>query len=261
MMFLATYGRRLYGNILGNALLVQAKENAYEVEGTVQEHLYARAHSFEYTRPGALARQQRLLGEGALSLWFWGFNEDAMGLHPRWATESQNAREPHFRHSPFEDVLTDLICGTVGRRFWRLEADAPDRGWSKIVDDVIRVTARATLRRQNAYIVRDRETLRGEEAIRVLRGVIDNQQPYLVRCSLARILGLFDAEIAKLGSAIESAQKHYTAEFVDEVTEKRGDMEMKLGAPELPPPIGNERRFSDDNGGGSSFVIMDFSEG
>jgi hypothetical protein len=261
IMFLATYGRRLYGNIVGNALLVQAKENAYEVDGTVQEHLYARANAFEYTRPGALARQQRFLGECALSLWFWGFNADAMGVVRRdWKTEGHNARGPHYQHAPFENVLTDLICGTVGRRFWRLGNGAPDRGWSKIVDDVVRVTARTTLRRQNAYIVRNADTLRGEDAVRVIRGLVDGLPPYLIRCSLARVLGLFDDEIAKLAAQIEAAQQRYTDEFVHEVTEKHPDMEPKKpGTPDLPPPIGNERGLSDDNGGGGSFVIMDFS--
>jgi len=160
ILFLVTYGRRLYDRFLGNALLVQAKEDARTIGGSVQEFLYESANGFKYLLPRSLAGQLRSLSECHHSLWYWDFNGQLpLRFAPFfWHTAGISARRPQqFRHHrPFEFVLLDLICGVTGRRVRGLEANSTEDGWSKIVDDLIRVTARSAFRRQNAYISRNR---------------------------------------------------------------------------------------------------------
>lgn len=267
MLFLSTYGRRMFNRFVGNALLTQAKEDVRSVRGSVQEHLYEAATDFVYQSPRPLAGRRRWLGDCQHSLWYWNFDNGHVGMWPlpyRWHTEGISSRRPRcFRHhAPFEHVLGDLICGVAGRRVRMLEATSNETGWSKIVDDLIRVTARSAFRRQNAYVSRDREPLRGEDAIRAVNASAGNLPPFLIRSSLGRVLSIFDHELAKLGQDIE----HDGSEFNAETFFQRGELEPEpKSVPQgsVPPPsFGNKRPVAnDDDDGGCSFVIMDFSPG
>lgn len=260
ILFLVTYGRRLHGSFIGNAILVQAKESVGTLGGTLQEHLYAKATDFTYALPGALANQQRFLHECHNALWFWGFDDYPQWAAPiRWQTSGLLARGRRAPRMPFENVLGDLICGVTGRRARMLTASSTDSGWSKIVDDLIRHTARKTFTRQNAYVSRDKEPMRGEDAVRAINSSIGFNSPFLIRSSLGRIFSIFDDELAKLGIGLEEqGQQFDTDKFKHQHHERFQAEERDFIAP--PPILGNERpRGNDDDGGGCSFVIMDFS--
>lgn len=264
ILFLVTYGKRLYGSFLGNAMLVQAKLDANSVEGTLQEYLYRQANGFSYFRAGTLSGQSRHLHEGTNALWFWGFE-------PRYSwplsheTEGIRARRSGSRHThmPFEIALADLICGVNGRRARALEANATDSGWSKIVDDLIRTTARSAFHRQNAYVSRNREPLRGEDAVRAVDAALSSppdNTPFLIRSSFGRILSIFDQELAGLGQKLEAGGKDFHEDTFKAQHPRRfpgPSDDLKDNLP--PPPLGNERPPEGDEGGGCSFVIMDFS--
>ncbi len=265
ILFLATYGSRLYGRYLGNALLVQAKENASSVDGTTQSHLYEVATAFDYTTPDSLANQSRSLAGCDFSLWYWGFRRRFWDYPDRWMTEGIAAR-PRQRDGfemPFEQALMDLICGVNGQRVKALSPTSTEAGWNKIVDDLIRVTARSAFRRQNAYISRDpeREPLRGEELIRVLLACRNSTNaPFLVRCSLDRIFGFFnDDELAKIGKALTTNSQEFDRDKFLSQYERKGETPPE-GGDAAPPSLGNERPpILDGDGGGCSLVIIDFA--
>jgi hypothetical protein len=173
-----------------------------------------------------------------------------------WVTAGVRPRPRHNapRPVPFEIVLGDLICGVRGKRVRKLQADSPDIDWSKIVDDLIRQTSLATFRRQNAYVSRGQEPLRGEDAVRAVNATLGANSPYLIRSSFGKILSIFDEELATLGQKIESAGKEF-----DEARFKRANGKRFDGTGNPPPLLGNERIGNDDDDGGCSFVIMDFS--
>jgi hypothetical protein len=263
ILFLVTYGRRLWNNYAGNALLVQAKEVLNSVRGTRQDHLYANATEFTYQTPRRLRGARRSLAEGTNALWYWGFMDGHYPLPPPyWHTEGCRARRiPYYRpRHAFEFCLMDLICGVNGRRVAILEANDPSFGWSKIVDDLIRTTATSALRRQNAYVSRDRDVLRGEDAVRAISGLGDPLPPFLIRSSLTRLLGYFDTEIARTGAKLEEIGLHFDpAHFF-----KAQPASPKEKAPDSggSPPLGNERlTANEEDDGGCSFIIVDFSRG
>jgi hypothetical protein len=262
ILFLATYGRRLWSNYAGNALLVQAKEVLGSVDGTRQDHLYTKATDFVYRSPRSLSGAQRSLVEGVNALWYWGFMSGHSPVPPPfWHTEGSRARRIHHYpyHHAFEFCLMDLICGVNGRRVAVLEANDPSFGWSKVVDDLIRTTALSALRRQNAYASRNREILRGEDAVRAVNGLTgDVLPPFLIRSSLKRLLGYFDEEIARAGATLEMG----SLEFEEEKFLKMRPANPQEKIPDSggSPPLGNERLTSNDqDGGGCSFIIVDFS--
>jgi hypothetical protein len=263
VLFLVTYGRRLWNNYAGNALLVQAKEVLNSVRGTRQDHLYTHATEFTYQSPRRLARARRSLAEGTNALWYWGFMGDHYPLpYPYWHTEGCRARRvPHYRyHHGFEFCLMDLICGVNGRRVAILEANDPGIGWSKIVDDLIRTTATSALRRENAYISRGhRDVLRGEAAVRAINGLNNPLPPFLIRSSLKRLLGYFDDEIARAGASLEQIGLDFNEE---DFFKERPNPKEKLPDSDGSPPLGNERLTANEqDDGGCSFIIVDFSRG
>lgn len=262
MLFLVTYGRRLYGDFLGNALLVQAKEDSVSIRGSLQEFLYQSADGFTYRNPKLLVGQSRTLHECARSLWYWDFN----GVHwwpgpgPRIQTAGIAPRHPTpvRRGWPFEAALVDLMCGVAGRRVRILNSNSPEIGWSKIVDDVIRTTARSAFKRQNAYVSRNKEPLRGEDAVRAVATVLGPNHPFLVRSSLERLFSIFDEELAELGESIERLGQNFDEANFRQHLHKIAGPEKPDG--EGPPLLGNARPSAgDDDDGGCSFVILDFS--
>ncbi len=259
ILFLVTYGGRLYSHYLGNALLVQAKENISTVDGTTQAHLYERANSFTYYTPNALSTQSRSLSDCEYALWYWGFRREFWNYPHRWGTDGIAARPPvpHLSHVPFENSLMDLICGVNGRRVKSLPTSDTSTGWSRIVDDLIRVTAKSTFTRQNAFVSRNKEPLRGEEITRVIQGMAGAPNaPFLVKCSLGRIFKFFDDELAGIGAKLtkeseEFDREKFLREFAKHARGRKDD-----GSP---PRFGDERREdADSGGGGCSFVIIDF---
>lgn len=258
ILFLVTYGGRLYSHYLGNAMLVQAKENAVSVGGTTQAFLYERAREFSYTAPGQLAGNVRSLRDSSYALWYWGFLRHHWRPGWEWSSEGIVARPiaAHRAMRPFEVALMDLICGVSGRRVKALDPGDPEEGWSRIVDDLIRVTARSAFRRQNAYVSRDKEPLRGEEVSRVLHDMAGSQEcPNLVRCSLGRIFEFFDKELAEIGQKLTSNSESFDREvFLRDFPERKMDSDSN----EVPPILGNKRPEGPEDGSGSSFVIMDF---
>lgn len=258
ILFLVTYGRRLYSHYLGNAMLVQAKENAFSVGGTTQAFLYERAREFSYTTPRQLAGNVRSLKDSSYALWYWGFLRHHWHPSWEWGTEGIVARPiaVHQAIRPFEVALMDLVCGVSGRRVKALDLGDTEDGWSRIVDDLIRVTARTTFTRQNAYVSRDKEPLRGEEVSRVLQSMAGSRDcPNVVRCSLGRIFEFFDPELAKIGLKLTTDSEAFSREvflrdFKVELMDRDGSAK--------PPILGNKRPEIFDDGSGCSFVILDF---
>lgn len=262
ILFLVTYGRRLYGTIIGNAFLVQAKEDINTLHGSIQEYLYESAGEYRYTSPRSLAGKDRELDECFHSLWYWGFNSHWLRHHSSYPvrTIGLRARRPHVRRQyvPFENALMELIMGVNGRCVWALEHDSREAGWSKIVDDLIRVTARSAFHRQNAYISRKREPLRGEDAMRAVNLAMGSPAPFLIRSSLKQLFSNFDKEIANLGRKLESIGVDFDEDNFQQ--RNRSRYFSKEGESKGPPILGNERPSApEDDDGGCSFVIMDFS--
>lgn len=259
ILFLVTYGGRLYSHYLGNALLMQAKEQLRSVRGTTQAHLYEVATSFDYSWPAPLAGQTRLLHDTSYALWYWGMNPDHWRFHRAWFTEGVAARPTPVAQSmsSFEDALMDLICGINGRRVKALQAGDPSVGWSKIVDDLIRVTAHSAFTRRNAYISRYRRPLRGEEITRVLQHLADTPRaPFLIRCSLDRIFEFFGNGLEKVGVALTESSKAFDA---DEFSKEHSKGAKARDGGASPPMLGNGRPEPvDGDNGGCSFVIIDF---
>ena len=160
---------------------------------------------------------------------------------------------------PFEVALTDMICCVNGRRARSLDATSTENGWSRIVDDLIRHTARAVFKRQNAYVSRNQEPLRGEDAVRAVNAAMGPNSPFLIRSSFGKILSIFDPELAELGKKIEWEGKAFEEDQFKKAHERRYSTKER-GNDLPPPPLGSERPGSgDDDSGGCSFVIMDFT--
>lgn len=256
ILFLVTYGRVLYGSYLGNALLVQAKEDVRSIAGNLQEHLYENATAFNYTTPANLAGQRRSLAWCENALWYWSFDGPwsspvdwrTAGFRPRPAPRNR-------RGFPFETILADLICGVRGKRVRRLLENSADADWSKIVDDLIRQTALAAFRRQNAYVSRNQEPIRGEDAVRAVNATLGPNSPFLIRSSFKKIFSIFDEQLAAIGAKIEDGGHEFNEE---RFKKHEGNARRFSGSGDLPPMLGDERN-SNENDGGCSFVIMDFS--
>ena len=269
IIFIVTYGRRLFRSIIGNALLVQAKEKSNMISDSVQKYLYQTASGYRYLNPRPLRGQERMFQDCQYALWYWIFNNrhPAM-LHRRYPTKhissstvGLNARRPgNFRRPiPFEIVLMELIMGVNGKRVYFLERDSDAVNWSKIVDDLIRVTARSAFHRQNAYISRSRTPLRGDNAIRTINAELGVPAPFLIRSSFKRIFSIFDKELAQLGTKLEGIGSNFDENVFQKDNPKR--FEKKSQGSGKPPILGSERPFGADNDdGGCSFIIMDFSE-
>jgi len=262
LLFLVTYGRRVYNNYLGNAFLVQAKRDSRQIHGTQQEYLYQVAEGFTYRSPSPLANQYRDFRECPYALWYWDFRDRGWtnALVDHWYTDGICARRRTYARAgwPFSLVLADLICGVAGRRV-RATTDPHQQDWSKIVDDMIRHTARSTFHRQNAYVSRNRDPLRGEDAIRAVRNTGATNTPFLIRSSLGRIFSIFDSELHEIGMKLEHGSEHFEEEtFKTEHAERFRATEP--GSVSEPPRLGNARPYIPEGGdGGCSFVIMDFS--
>ncbi len=88
LTFLATYGRLLPSRGLGNALMVQAK-NDYSPGSTLQEQLYQSARKFRYEySPGG----ERVWTSVQDALWYWTFNAARRGPGAPWLTNTILAR-------------------------------------------------------------------------------------------------------------------------------------------------------------------------
>jgi len=148
-----------------------------------------------------------------------------------------------------------LICGVRGKRVRRLAENSTDTDWSKIVDDMIRQTALATFQRKNAYVSRNQEPLRGEDAVRAVNATLGPNSAFLIRSSFKRVFSIFDERLAAIGQEIEDAGREFNEE---RFKKHEGNAKRFSGSGDLPPILGNERNV-DENGGGCSFVIMDFS--
>lgn len=149
-LFLVTYGKPTQGSFLGNGILVQAKNNL-NLAGGVQKFLYEQANGFSYFRTTGLNQERRCLNGCANSLWYWNFASQSCicGWNSCQGTTANCARRPSQSkvHATFDCVLTQMMCGFRGRRFRKLANPSHTVGWSRIVDDLIRVTAKTYFNR------------------------------------------------------------------------------------------------------------------
>jgi hypothetical protein len=262
ILFVTTYGRPLYKSILGNGLLVQAKEHIATVRGSLQEFLYEKAEAFKYQSPGRLAEQRRDLRECRHSLWYWGFDQRVAPYRMlEWRTRGVSARRPgHLSPGcPFEITLVDLLCGITGRRWHALPEDSAQTRWSKTVNDLVRVTANSAFNRRNSYIVGNRQMLRGEEAVRRINHALGPRSPFLVRLSLMKFLRSFGPEMEKIGASFGASRPASEEDDFKQQDASRF-VAMADGSDEPPPNLGIERPVSPDNDdGGISFVVIDVS--
>lgn len=266
-------GQGIERRALGNAVLLQSKMDAERPgDEDPQWQLYATSEGYRYKSPATLANQNRSLSEAHAALWYWSFERNyGPWAHQdtgaaRWFTRAIHARSPwHITprwRSPFQDnrcfelpfsgLVWSLFNGAAGETFYRKASPVTTSGsgWSAIVHDLISDTAKRTLTRNNAYIVRSRPNqLRGSDALLKINANINPSPGFLVRASLRDALSLMDESLGKIGAQLE------------EKTQKSG------GFPPLrtkidgggPPLLG---RLKDDDGkeGGMSFIIANFQE-
>ncbi len=259
----------IHGSAIGSAVLLQSKMYAPTPDsGDPQWQLYAVSDSFHYKSPKSLAPQKRYLQDASAALWYWSLlrgNENyRYDSDMRWSTKAFHARSASRRTDQkvevsFSNLLWNLFAGVYGEPFFRSDSLVNgDLGWSKIVNDLIGVTAEQALNRKNANIVRTHpNALRGSEALRAINGRSYTEPSFLVRASLGDALAHFGGELENLGRKLEikSADSLQTAFVAPE-------SELGKGGGDGEPPrlgrIGNED--DDSKGDGMSFIIANWQE-
>lgn len=240
---------------LGNALLVQCKEIYSPGSDVYQEYLYQQATAFEYVRTKQLNGQTRNLSFANNGLWVWEFknwNQSAFLPieHSSRGILSRPWTPTDIYAVPFAIALFDLMTGVAGRGIQKLAITDTENGWSRIIHDLVSVTAKATLRCKSAPITRSGTQLRGYGALSFLKQYWDIEPAMLFRCSLAEFLGHFHEsyELKAVGKKLEELSK---SEIADKF-KSSGE-----------PPSGNnilgQSKFDGDSEGGS-FVVIRFSE-
>jgi hypothetical protein len=231
---------------LGNALLLQAKERFDAPFADRQRQLYEVAHHFQYDRPLALREilpdQRHLPGKGKDALSYWEFTQPHTSL--RWS------HNPGVRVN-FGEAIIDFLAGGSGYGF---RAPHPnEKSWSRIIFDLLTVTAQACANRYNLK-VRNQE--RGAGAIyRELYNAmgLGAATPFVVRNSLEKILRRYSPLLAAIGREIE-ANPAIPKEKIDRIIGE------KSGSGKEPPILGNNRDFDGDgNGGAGNFILIQFS--
>ena len=266
LFVLATYGQQLapYGG-LGNALFLQAKNDFDHGADPIQRKLYEVEPGFEYGRPQAIRNEaplpptRTLPPKGDPALAYWELDGPRWWMTPnpnQWPTgllwANQVNRQIPQRH-PFGAAIVDFLRGAAGHGFRAPVANS--KGWSRIVFDLLNVTARGAVNRRNMNV---RGAARGigtltREIFQNMRG---SEQPFAVRNSLADTLAFYSEELGELGKRIEAAEKFPSEEKLKGRNGDDGDEGKGDGG--APPILGNRREFEEENGGAGNLILIRF---
>ena len=274
MTFISSYGRIIGSNGLGNAMLVQAKNRLGEARSRNQEFLYEEAEEFMYTTPRTLSQvvppnsNRRDIRTAENALWYWEYDHyrsyRGYGYPHGWSTHGVLAQtrspDQQLFFTPFEVALFDMIAGVTGKGFHRVPTGSGERGWSHIIDDVLRVTARNLVRSQrSAYIIRGAGHLRGREAHQSIAAVVGQNVSFVARCSLGEVFELMGAEMSNLGKKIEVLNAQFdTEKFRKEYLYERPKARGSGDEGGKPPIIYNDGMELESEDGGHSFVVFRF---
>jgi hypothetical protein len=136
-------------HVMRRALLLQFKltTSAY-VATTTQRALYETWPAFEYVSTKGLSGKARNVG--GLPVPHAGGRFADIGPCAHCSHWHQIAQETYWRPAPaprlaLVDEIADMIVGAAGRRF-TLPAPTGSSGWSCIIEDLLRVTARRTVK-------------------------------------------------------------------------------------------------------------------
>ncbi len=250
--FLATYGGRLRGGGIGNALLAQTKLDSRDLgSNEPQTALYQQVRQFYYCARSHRQAHRELPPKHAPALWNWVL-ADGHHAHPyrgnSYFGHPQNSRENSaWRGTGW--AIYQLLTGVVGEGFGLPVSGHP--GWDHIMNDLIRITCRKTTRCKNVYAstLQTLMTQRGARALEAVHEVLTNHSGQVVKNSFGRIFGQWgDDELAALGKELEKPK--------DQFGEKELIRDFDGGGQE-PPVI---RDLESDNEGEGSFVIFDLED-
>ena len=256
LCILATYNEPLgpTGG-LGNSILIQAK-NDFDSDSTpAQRELYEHALRFDYYRPAALVGAApappptRNLPPKPLPVlaywelrdrwWIRGYPVTALlwAAHVLYGTR---------RRYGFGSSLVDFLAGSAGYGFRRPAAAARD--WSRIMFDLLSVTAEALVNRRSLNI---RGAPRGiGPGIRDLLLQMRIGAPAVILNSLPEILDFYSKELGEVG--------RYAVAHAEKVTNKHYPRPKGDGG-DKPPILGDSREYEQDGGGAGNIILFHFS--
>jgi hypothetical protein len=258
LVMLATYERPNGLRGRGNGLFLQAKNNFDHDSSPVQRTLYEQETQFRYYRPASLAglpSRDRSLppkAEPALAYWelesterYWAPYHPPVreGTGLLWANQV-NRKYP--RRHPFGAAIVDFLRGAAGYGF--KEPKPGETGWSRIVWDLLTVTAQSAVNRQNINV---KGAARGRGAL--VRYCLTHQpsqsQSYAMRNSLAETLSFYSQELGDLGTKLERQSQ-------DWVERKQAHISDDFGGVGEPPILGNDRPSAPDGDGGAGNLVL-----
>jgi len=252
--FLATYGETLDSPAggLGNALLLQAKQKFSAPPKDRQRQLYEVASKFKYDCPTTLKKelpdQRTLPPKHVTALCYWEL--DRLDHVPNAPTGLRWSHSPS-KSEPFGSVIADFLAGECGYGYHMPQAN--EESWSRIIFDLLRVTANACANRQNLK-VRERKRGTGSLYRQIFYATERDKSPFVVRNSLANILKFYAPELGELGAKIEDQPDYPRPEKPSKSTEV--DPEEMGGKPPDPPSFGDDRGYQGDGTGGAGNIIL-----
>jgi hypothetical protein len=249
--FLATYGGRLRGGGIGNALLAQTKRDSSDLGGNEDQiRLYREVRDFRYYAKSHGKAHRRLPPKSDPALWHWVLG-DGHHAHPNrgnsWFGHPLST-QPDAIWSPAGWAIYQLMTGVIGNGF--AVPHTHDQGWDKIIHDLIRITCKKTTRCKNAY-TSVLQNLRGEQALQAVESVLVRNGGQVVKNSFGRIFSHWEnGELAAMGKELENPKKQF-----NELDLMR---EFNRGGDE--PPRTRKLGSDDNNEGEGSFVIFDLED-
>ena len=230
----------------GNAIMFQAKKGFYGSADPLQRFLYEHADEFIYQRatPALNGQLRDMRPKEDLAYAYWDIAPDHRAFRSsprpyRWGRAGSaslfaaDAMIDRPVWDSFGEVLTDLIFGDSGEPF---VLPASNNGWSKIVHDLLTVTANKIMGSKSKVNVRGAK--RGRETDAVVRHLLANQG-VPVRNSLGEALARLSPDFKQAYIALEG---------IPELDAKNSDG----GGPQLPPLPDFDEREGD---GGSVLII------
>ena len=272
LAFIATYGRIINSDGLGNAFLTQAKNRLGQSRSNDQELLYEETNRFEYTSPTLLSQvdlpnsRERDISRARNAFWYWelgprGYYPDYFGAYQQMSRgiPAYTHRTPPIYSTPFELALFDLFAGINGKGFHKMSGNSHEQRWSRVVDDILRVTAGSLVRTgRTGYVVRSQGQLRGYEARRAITAVTGNAA-YLARCSIGEFFALIDEEMTIYGKKMEEENARFdTDAFRKEIPDETAKADVPNEGGKEPPTFDNDNVWREKGDEGNSFVRFDF---
>lgn len=247
--FLTTYGGRLRGGGIGNALLAQTKREPGDLGSNEDQIvLYRQVQDFRYFARSHGRDHRRLPPKNDPALWHWVLDA-GHHAHPyrgnSWFGHPLSSHLDAVWH-PTGWAIYQLLTGVIGNGFALPVAN--DQGWDRIIDDLIRSTCQKTTRCKNAYAA-TLQTFRGEQAAHAVHGVLSRNGGQVVKNSFGRIFGGWgDEELASLGRQLEDPKEQFSEDELIRESAEGGE------------PPGQKLKEGSGSDGEGSFVIIDIED-